>query len=65
MAIGQDPSPAWVAFAAEAKRRRANAEAARARPHGDDNVEVADTRGDRRPGRTSRILTRMRRALGR
>jgi len=62
--MDRNSRPAFAALSAEEERRRANEEDARERDLSAEDVEFARPIGDR-PNRTSKILGRIRRALGR
>ena len=63
--IGRDPSTNFAALSADEERRRADEEAARGRHPAAEDLEWARTDGDRPRSRTSKIFSRIRRALGR
>ena len=62
---GRNDGTRMAAWSAEEERRRANERAARARPHAAEDADDTHPRGVRWRGRTSVILGRLRRALGR
>ena len=62
---GRNDGTQMAAWSAEEERRRVNERAARARPHAAEDADDARPRGVRWRGRTSAILGRLGRALGR